>query len=80
MSNDFLLKSFKADNLISTLSWNHNAVDLESLSSFNLTKVGEYLEQLSEHICWRGLECVKYQIQKEITTVFTFYVLPHRRY
>jgi len=75
-----VILSFKADILIVTFIFNQNAVDLESLSSFSLTTVGEYLEQLCEHICWKGLECVKYQILKEITTAFTFYVLPHLRY
>lgn len=57
-----------------------HTVVLGNLLRSNLTKVGGYLEQLSELICWRDLAFARFQILKEITIASIFSVQHHQRY
>lgn len=54
-----------------------NAVVLVNSWKSNLTRVGEYPGLLSKLIYLKDLVFVKFQIQKETTTAFTFFVLHH---
>lgn len=58
----------------------HHTVALGNLLRSNLTKVGGYLEQLLELICWRDLVFARFQILKETIIASIISVQHHLKY